>query len=40
MRQEKNIGNWIWLHNEEIRGWYVLVDIVMKSRANGFETKA
>jgi len=38
--KQKSIGNWTWLHNEQIRGWYVLVNIVMKSRANGFERKA
>ena len=35
--KEKSVGNWTCLHNEELCVWYVLVNIVMKSRATGFE---
>ena len=32
---KKSVGNWTWLHNEQICVWYVVVNtsIVMKCRA-------
>ena len=37
--RKKSVGNWTWLYNEKIHGRYILVNTVMKSRANVLEMK-